>query len=223
MLKKSASLLLALLLLLGLCACGGGQAAEFSAADLLQANLDIIYRHSYHADTLQSCGISAEEADRMYDNALDTEVSYFCKYFDIDRDLLSEETLIRMHDIYRQIYAKVQYTVGEEQTTESGYEVALTIRPLLLFSDFLNEDADAVLNDWQQRMDSGELDTLTDTEREEAWADGIINAIAARADSSNADYAAPLEITVNITEDNSGAYAISDEDMTQVDQLLIEY
>lgn len=225
MLKKTAlkaiTLLLLPVMLTGLCACGGNQ--PFEAKDLLQTNLDIIYRGSYTAEALAQCGITAEEADQMYDNSINTEVSYFCKYFDIDRDLLSEETQSRMYDMYRQIYGKVQYTIGSETATENGYTVSLSIRPLLIFSDFLNEDADAVMNDWQQRMDMGELDTLTDTEREEAWADGIINAIATRAADSSADYAAPIEVTVAITADADGYLSISDDAMAEIDRLLIEY
>lgn len=221
MLKKTALLLSSLVLMLGICGCGGNH--SFNAADLLQANLDIIYRDSYTSETLANCGITADDAETMYDNAINTEAAYFCKYFDIDRDLLSEETQRRIYDMYTKIYNKVQYTVGSESVADNGYQVTLTVRPLLILQDFLNEDADTVMNDWQQRMDSGELDTLTDTEREEAWADGIINAVADRANATSADYAAPTKIAVNITADSEGYLSISDEDMAEIDRLLIEY
>lgn len=221
MLKKSLALLSAMLVLLGLGACSGNN--PFSAAGLLQANLDIIYRGTYTTETLTSCGITAEAADRMYDNSIQTEAGYFCKYFDIDRDLLSEETQSRMHDMYKNIYGKVQYTVGATTETADGYQVQLSIQPLLIIQDFLNEEADTVMDDWQQRMDKGDLDSLSDNEREEAWADGIINAVATRAEGSSADYDTPVEITVNITQDSEGYLSISDEDMEEIDRLLIKY
>lgn len=221
MLKKIATILSALLMLLGLAACSGNQ--PFGAADLLQTNLDIIYRGSHTAETLSQCGITAEEADAMYQNSLKTEISYFCKYFDIDEALLSEETQNRMYDMYTKIYGKVQYTVGEATQTADGYIVELSIRPLLIMQDFLAEDADTIMNNWQQRMDAGNFDLMTDTEREEAWADGIISAVAARAESSNAGYDAQTLSAIHITQDADGYFAISDEDMATIDRLLIAY
>lgn len=224
MLKKSVYLIAALLIALGLCACGNtGGHDSFDAADLLQTNLDILYRGSYTAEALANCGISADEADAMYENSINTEVDFFCKYFDIDRSLLSKETQERLYDMYTKIYAKAMYTVGDATETADGYTVELMLRSLLIMQDFLTEDADAIMNDWQQRMDAGELDLLTDTEREEAWADGIINAIAARAESSSADYTAAETIIVHITQDTDGYLTISDDDMEAIDRQLIAY
>lgn len=224
-LKKSVALVAALLIALGLCACSNhsGSDQPFGAADLLQTNLDILYRGSYTAESLANCGITADEADAMYENSINTEVDFFCKYFDIDRTLLSEETQARMYDMYTQIYGKAQYTVGNATATAEGYTVELTLRSLLIMQDFLTEDADAIMDTWQQKMDDGELDLLTDTEREEAWADGIINAVAARAESSSADYTAAQTLTVHITQDIDGYLAINDDDMEAIDRLLIEY
>ncbi len=222
MLKKTVALLSALLMLLGLAACGGNK--PFGAADLLQTNLDIIYRGSYTAEALAQCGITAEEADEMYQNSIKTEVSYFCKYFDINEELISEETKSRMYDMYTKIYGKVQYTVGQATETADGYTVELTTSSLLIMQEFLDEDADAIMSDWQQRMDAGEFDLMTDAEREEAWADGIVSAVAARAESSSTDYTGEqTRTTVHITQDADGYFAISDEDMTTIDRLLIAY
>lgn len=221
MFKKFVTMLSALLVLLGLAACSGGQ--QFGAADLLQANMDILYRGSYTTETLTNCGITAEEADAMYQNSLQTEAGYFCKYFDIDEELLTEETRTRITRMYAKIYGKVQYTVGEATQTADGYTVELSVRPLLIMQDFLAEDADTIMADWQQRMDAGEFDLLSDTEREEAWADGIINAIAARAESNSADYNAQTLTAVHITRDADGYFAISDDDMATIDSLLIAY
>lgn len=226
MLKKSLLLIAALVVALGLCACSSntpGNNHSFSAADLLQTNMDILYRGSYTADTLDDCGITTDDADAMYRNSINTEVDFFCKYFDIDRTLLSDETQARLYDMYTQIYGKAHYTVGNATETADGYTVALSVRPLLLIQDFLTEDADTIMGDWQQKMDAGELDLLTDNEREEAWADGIINAVAARAESNSADYAAPQELTIRITPDADGYLAINDDDMEAIDRLLIEY
>lgn len=219
MLKKFVTMLSALLVLLGLVACSGGQ--QFGAADLLQANMDILYRGSYTTETLANCGITADEADQMYQNSITTEVSYFCKYFDINQELLSEETQTRLHDMYAKIYSGVQYTVGAQTEAADGYTVALSVRPRLLMQDFLAEDADAIMADWQQRMDAGEFDLLSDSEREEAWAKGIIDAVGTRADSL--DYGPAQELTVHITLDADGYFAISDDDMAAIDSLLIAY
>lgn len=223
MLKKSfampAAWVLALVMLLGLTACGGNR--TFDAADLLQANLDIIYRGEYTDEVLTSCGISAEEADRMYQNSLNTEVAFFCKYFDIDQELLTDETRGKIHNMYASIYSGVQYTVGTATEVTDGWTVALSVRPRLIMQDFLAADADEIMSAWQQRMDSGEFDLLTDNEREEVWAGGIIDAVSARVDSL--DFGPAQELAVRITQDDDGYLAISDEDMEQIDRLMIEY
>lgn len=213
--KKRLGLLITLLTLtLALCGCGGG----FDAAQLLQGNLDVLYLGQYDEEYLKSVNLTEEQATALYDEGMETEYEYFAYYFDIDTSLISDETKQAIIDLYKQIYAYSKYEVGDTSKNGETYLVQLTIYPIDIISKF---DPDQFQTQWQNRINAGEFDAMSDAQFEEAWAKSIIDSLSARVEKIG--YLDPETISVQIAKDTDGYYCITDNDFQRIDELIIAY
>lgn len=61
---------------------------------------------------------------------------------------------------------------------------------------------------------------LSDSEREELWADGIITEVEKNLD--NIGYLDPVTISLQVIIENDG-YSIVDDDLVRMDELVISY
>ena len=66
----------------------------------------------------------------------------------------------------------------------------------------------------------GEFDKLSDSEREELWADGIITEVEKNLD--NIGYLDPVTISLQVIIEDDG-YSIVDDDLVRMDELVISY
>ena len=215
--KKLAAVFSAALLCLVLAGCG----KDFSAADLLQANLDLLYKGECSDIALKDLALSSAEAQQMYQDGLNNEAANFAAYFDINLDLLPADAKTRLTQLCGQICQLAEYKVGAQNKITDGYSVELIVQPLDIMQRFADEDAEAVTAAWQAKMDSGQLDKLTDAEHEAVWAEGILQAISARAAAPT--YQEEQTLHIKVIKDTDGAYIIDDEDWQQVIRLLIPY
>ena len=219
MMKKTRLTALVSILLLGLLSltsCGG-----FDAKALLQGNLDVIYLGTYDEEYLASVEMTREEAEATYQEGIETEAAFFCDYFDVDGNALNISAQQEILDMYKQIYQHSKYEVGEVTRNSDTYLVELTIYPMDIIQKFTDEDSDAFLDSWQNRLDTGEFDLYTDEEFERAWSHEIVTLISARLD--NISYLDPETISVQIAQDDDGYYVITDNDFQRIDGLIIAY
>ena len=71
-----------------------------------------------------------------------------------------------------------------------------------------------------ERARKGEFDKLSDSEREELWADGIITEVEKNLD--NIGYLDPVTISLQVIIEDDG-YSIVDDDLVRMDELVISY
>ena len=217
--KRNAVLALAALTCLGmLTGCG----SRFSAADLVQSNLDLIYLDQYTEEYLRQVSCTEEEAEALYTDGIAVEVDYFADRFDIDLDACDATIAPQLSELFHQIYSHSRYEVGESRRADDGYEVALTIYPIDIIQKVSDEDVDDYLDRWQARGEAGEFAEMDEQQFETAWAQGIIDMVYARVDSIG--YLEAQAITVHVVQDaESGRYSIDSEDFQAVDALMIAY
>ncbi|MBQ3199611.1 MAG: hypothetical protein IJB67_04535 [Firmicutes bacterium] len=206
-----------ILLLCPLLFCGCGQ---YDAAAMLQGNLDVIYLGEYSPEYLQAVDLSADEAEAAYENGLLTSAKSFAHKYDINWELLSEETRERLVDLQREVYRHSKYEVGEAVADGEDYLVELTVQPIDTYSKFLAEDAEGLLADRQQRLDAGELDGMSEQQLEEDWAQSILSLMEQRLDAVG--YLPAETITVRIAPDEDGYLTITDSDFARIDGLIIK-
>lgn len=197
--------------------CGGA----FSAGDLVQHNLDLIYLNQYDSSYLKQVDLTEEEADQQYEDGIAVEVEYFCNYFNIDLDACDDTIEPQITELYKQIYPHSKYEVGETTKNGDNYDVELTIYPIDIMQKVVEEDAEAFAADWQARGEAGEFYSMTDEEFETAWAQGIIDLIFARV--ATIGYLDAQTMTVHVEKDTDGVYAINSDDFSNIDAWIIAY
>lgn len=207
-------------ILLLLCPMLLGGCGQYDAAAMLKGNLDVLYLGQYTPEYLQAVDLSADEAEAAYENGLLTEAKSFAYNYDIDWELLSEETRTRLVDLQREVYRHSKYTVGEAVADGEDYLVELTVQPIDTFERFLAEDAEDLLANRQLRLDAGEFAGMNEQQLEEDWAQNILNLIEQRLDSVG--YLPAETITVRIAPDVDGYLTITDSDFARIDGLIIK-
>ena len=214
---KVMALALAAALCLGLLSgCG-----SFSASELVKSNLDLIYLDQYSDDYLKKVGLDKEQAEQQYEGGLEMEAEYFADLFSIELDTCDDEVRQQIIDLYRQIYTHSKYEVGTESRSGDTYLVQLTVYPIDIFQKVADEDTDSFWENMQTRADAGEFADMTDEEYEVAWAQAVIDMVAARIDSI--DYLDPQTISVQVVKDDDGVYSIDTSDFNRIDSLMIAY
>ena len=214
---KVMALALAAALCLGLrSGCG-----SFSASELVKSNLDLIYLDQYSDDYLKKVGLDKEQAEQQYEGGLEMEAEYFADLFSIELDTCGDEVRQQIIDLYRQIYTHSKYEVGTESRSGDTYLVQLTVYPIDIFQKVADEDTDSFWENMQTRADAGEFADMTDEEYEVAWAQAVIDMVAARIDSI--DYLDPQTISVQVVKDDDGVYSIDTSDFNRIDSLMIAY
>lgn len=189
---------------------------------LVQGSLDALYLGRFDPAFLRLAGAEEEDCRAIYEDALALEVDYFCCYWEIAEpsDSLREE----LAQLYKDIYAQARYTVGEAVLQgEDRCTVPVEIRPL----DIMQQAAgrlDAGALDWFFDKYTGDVVSAMDEAAFQAydaeWAQGIIALV--REALAEPGYLEPetVELELRLT---GGSWALSDEGMKKLDQLMIYY
>ena len=206
---------LALVLCL-LCACGGGLDPQL----LVQGNLDTLYLNNPSQEYLDAIS-NPEDVSAHYEQGLEVEAQYFASYFDIELDSCAPGTTDQIKDLYRQIYGHSKYEVGESTKSGDTYLVSVTIYPMDIIQQVMDNDADAFSADYEAKFNEGYFDDMTEEEYETWWAQAIIDMVSARLDSIG--YLEPETVSVQVTQDDDGYYSISENDLQRMDALILQY
>lgn len=198
---------------------------SFSAQELVQGNLDLLYLNQYTDEYLESVHLTAEEADLQYEDGIAVEADYFVRHFELVLDQCPEGTEERIKELYRKIYALSKYEVGEQTQNGDTYLVPLTVYPIDVIMNIDDEALADFGEDWSERIDSGEFDDITEEEFdaifESEWAECVIG--LAEEGLATAGYMDPETISVQVTPDSDGVYTISENDFNRIDSLIIAY
>ena len=197
--------------------CGG----LIPAKALVQGNLDAVYLGKYSDEYLKLVDSDKAQAEKDYESGIENEVEYFAQYFSIDLSMCSDSTKEKIADMYRQIYSKSKYEVGDQSNNGDTYLVELTVYPIDIFDKVINEDADDFDAKWQARIDAGEFDEMSDAEIMDAWALAIVEFVSERI--PNIGYLEPQTISVQIKTNDDDTYSIDSGDFQRIDSLIIQY
>lgn len=216
------SLLIIAVMIVSLSACGSSFEDKVTA--LVQGNLDSYYLGVNTEDYLKLINSTEAECRADYDDRLDMEAEYFAYYFDIeylDDDLKSE-----IIDLYKIIFANSKYVVSPaSKLDDKTYAVKLEIYPIDII-DLVTEDEvwDAGIAAWNEKYIESDIDEMTEEEYmqfDHDWAETIIDIFYEQM--PNLGYMDSKTIVLQIVKDTDGAWMISDDDMTSIDNLILYY
>lgn len=129
--KKIATLALVFTMALGMLAgCGN----SFDASKYLQAQLDNSYKNDSTLMVEQKID-TKENGEKVYEQVLDNQVDGFFTGVDISDDLKA-----RYRDIFADMLAKANYTVGESKKQSDGsYSVTVEYKKMKIFAPVMEE------------------------------------------------------------------------------------
>ena len=109
-LRKLTLLTLALSLVLCLTGCDlfGGGVTKQDAVDYVKAQMDVIYKGEFQGYLDLVADSTEEECQEAYDSKMTAEAEYLMSCLAIEYP--TEELTARFADLYRQIFAKADYT-----------------------------------------------------------------------------------------------------------------
>lgn len=119
----------------------GGCGAKFDAAAYLKATLDNSYKNDSSGLVKLKIG-TAEEAAKIYEEGIDTEINALLQGYNISEELEQE-----FRNAFKDMFSKVKYTVGEAEKQKDGsYKVKVTYEKMIIFAPMMEDYMAAVMN-----------------------------------------------------------------------------
>lgn len=222
--KKLGKQLALLLTVCVMATCIAGCTGSFDATTFVKGSIDSLYLGVFDKEYLDIVVDTEEELVQGYEEGLQVEADYFFSYFDIIGDAVDPNMKSEVVEIYREIYSKSKYEVGNSTKSKDSYLVSVTIYPMDIMQKIQDEEFDGFVEVWSDREEYGYFDDMTDEEYETAWAREIIDMTKNRINSIG--YLDPQTISVQVvvdTIDGEEYYTISENDALRIDELIIKY
>lgn len=233
--KKTIAVLLLIVLTLTLVGCG--QSEEASTKVLVQGNIDSIYLGKATSEYLKMVDTTQEKVEADYIDGMNKEAEFFCTYFNIidpeygeTYETLSDGIKNDIVEMYKEIYNKSSYTVGEPVKSGDGFDVLVTINPIDIIEKAFNklEEGYEPYEEFAEKYQSIDLDAMSEDE------------ILSTLDQYTSDYSTLLidlinglipelgykdakEVTVHVEKNENDRYHINQDDWTVIDDYIIYY
>ena len=197
--------------ILALTACGSNKKTPDDAREYVKACLDSTYKGDAdkYAELTNS---SKKEAEEMYEQAIDTTM----EAANLTEDNISDELLAKYRQFFKDVYKKLNYTVGEaKEDGDGGFTVVVEVKPILLFQGMqekLNQEI-------QDEVNSGKVKVTQDNMYEYVY--GKMYDMAIEAMDEGLEYGDATSVTVHVTKNSDGDYEFLESDMRAVDQALV--
>lgn len=202
--RKAAVLLSAILLAaVLLTACSGSDPSQEDAEKYVQAVMDLMCTGDYdHSVTFADVESGKEQESR--ESMIESIVTPVAK-----ENGMSEEQTARFREFISKAYSACRYSItGSEQTDDGGYDVTVSIEPLMIFngiSEALEKDMEELTKDPETAL------TITEEEQKEALTEALFRHLDENLE--NPEYAPAEEVVVRygVLDDTDGLYGIDEE------------
>lgn len=205
------------LILAGLCLPLGGCIKTFDCSGYIQSMLDATYKGEFdaYAEATQS---SVSDIEEDYNQFIDHETDILLHFCGInENDVIPEDLTAQMTAIMKNICQQVRYTVNE---ADRDGNVHIEIEPLDLYnsvySDFLSFN-----EEFRERNNNYEFEDYTDEEFTREYLEPLIAILKEHENSLT--FRDPVFVDVVVAPDDDGRYTISDEEVTQIYNAMINY
>ena len=209
-----------------LCGCGGGDEPEetpvvFDPEAYVRGGLDAVYHGVFSDEYLKLLGAgSDEDCAESYERGMEVSLDVFAGYFNISTDDCSDETRQSLLALMKDMYKYAKYEVGEATENGDGYTVKVTVYPIAAVADAAREDYPAFAEGAAQRLVDDEFEK-DGQNFEDWWAQSISDMVRVRLSAK--EYLDPVEVSVEISKNDSGAYILSSEALSEIDRHIVSY
>lgn len=222
--KRAAGLALALVLTLGLTACGSKSGlSKFDARTYVDGLLKEMYLGQFEESYMELVGTDKHAAEDNYEYTLELEASYFVNYcYNISNP--TNDYMDKLKDLYAEIYSHIKYEiVSVAEQDDASFAVKLSVEPINIFQ-LVDAGWSEGMKEWYEKYPSGVLNTMSDEEYQaanEVYAQMILDLFWEKmADIGNES---ARTITVQLEKDADGYYVLNSDDLGRLDELLINY
>lgn len=238
--KRVLTLTLAALMVLGLSACrdtSGGISTD-DAKQCVQVEMDTTYKGKFDGFVDFYNNVTTSDARDQYNANVEGEAGYFLYALGVDSlenenesVEASELQIHRANELYKEIYAKSDYTVVSASKQDDGtYAVKVTVRPLDImhlvldnmddyFTDFIAK-FDAITDELEEMSDEEFVNWYNNTYAREYY-DTLLNLLEEQI--PNIGTLEEKSIVIQVVQDEDGFLSISTEDLQNLDRLIIDY
>ncbi|MGM9575616.1 MAG: hypothetical protein ACI3VE_06920 [Oscillospiraceae bacterium] len=209
-----------------LCGCGGSDEPEetpvvFDPEAYVSGGLDAVYHGVFSDEYLKLLGAGSDEGcAESYERGMEVSLDVFAGYFNISTDDCSDEIRTELLALMKDMYKYAKYEVGEASENGDGYTVKVTVYPIAAVADAAREDYPAFAEGAAQRLADGEFDKGGQN-FEDWWAQSIADMVRLRLSAK--EYLDPVEVSVEISKNDSGAYILSSEALAEIDRYIVSY
>ena len=222
--KKIVTLALAALLALSATSCARRSAgiSEFDAKTYVDGLLRETYFGEASPEYMELVGIDEDEAQQTYEAGISNEVSFFINLYEIEYP--EEELYEELTGLYKEIYSHAKFEVTDAVKMDDGsFSVQVVVEPIDIvqladtewdktiapfYEDYPMETQYAMTTEEYQAMDREYAQLVLDLYKDKLKETGNMTA---------------KTILVSVAEGENGAYTISQDDFSKLDELIIDY
>lgn len=222
---------------LSLAACGAGKGMSTEeASKCVQVELDTTYKGEFQGFVDFYSNVTTEDAKDQYDANIEGEaynilVGLGPEMPDNSGDSVepSDMQLHRAKELYKEIYAKADYTVASSTKQDDGtFAVKVTIRPLDVMH-LLSDNYETGFEAFFTKFDAVDVESMSDEEFENwylnvfasEYYDTLLDLLEEQVDSVG--YLDEKSIVIQVQQSEDGSLFFSDEDWINLDNLVIDY
>lgn len=222
--RRVSALVLALVLTLGLSACGG-KTEGLSKFDA-KAYVDGLLRENYYGELTEAyaelVGATEEEAQEVYEYGIELEVSYFINMYEIEYP--EDELYDELADLYKEIYKHAKFEVLDAAEMEDGsFSVQVNVEPIDIVQ-LADTDWDKTITPFYEKYPMDVQNAMSQKEYEKMdreYADLVLELYRDKLDEiGNMTVQTTL---VQVKPDEDGVYSIDEDDFRKLDDLIIDY
>lgn len=235
--KRILSLFLAVLMTSSLTGCrGGDKISTDDAKKCVQVEMDTTYKGQFTGFVEFYSNVTTNDAKEQYNSKIEAEAEYFMSIYGVpspeDRNTAltpSDMQLYQARELYKQIYAKADYTIASSSKQDDGtFAVKVNVKPLDIIK-LVDDNFEDGFEAFWAKFDAVDVDAMTDDE----YIDWYTNVFAPEYYDTlldlleeqipNAGYLAEKNIVIQVQQAEDESLFISNEDFSNLDWLIIDY
>ncbi|MBS5522679.1 MAG: hypothetical protein KHX56_10460 [Clostridiales bacterium] len=215
--KNATRLILFSLIFSILCLPLGGCIKTFDCSGYIQSMLDATYKGELegYAKATKSDLSDIEEDYRQFIEHETEILLHFCGL--TKDDMIPDDLVVQLREIVENMCKQVRYSVKE---ADRNGNVDIDIEPLDIYNSVYKEFLD-FNTQFTERNNNYEFEDYTDEEFTRAYLEPLISILKKQQDQLS--YREPVTVKVVVAPDDDGRYTISNEEVTQIYNTMINY
>lgn len=234
--NRLSALVLAGAMILTLASCRTSGLTTEDASKCVQVEMDATYKGEFKEFMDFYSNVTTEDAKAQYDAKIEYEAGYFMEMYGVpsveDTSLIlepSEMQAKRSRDLYKDIYAKADYTIASSSKQDDGtFAVKVNVKPMDIIK-LVDDNFDAGFEAFWAKFDAVDTDSMS----EEEFTNWYTNVFAPEyydtlldlleEQIGNMGYLDEKNIVIQVQQSEDESLFISNEDFSNLDWLIIDY